>query len=166
MELTIAPLRFHSRLNASGKTYLYRIWNSPIPNVFERRFLTQIPEPLDEGAMDLAAARLCGTHDFRAFCSLKRMKKSTVRTLTDLKVERIGQEVRIRAQGDGFLYNMVRILAGTLIEIGLGRTDAGRAEEILLSADRSRAGYTAPPQGLILQEVYYGNSVRKDWTLQ
>ena len=73
--------------------------------------------------MDLAAAKLCGTHDFRAFCSLKRYKKSTVRTLTDLKVGRIGSEVRIQAQGDGFLYNMVRILAGTLIEIGLGSKD-------------------------------------------
>ena len=166
LEVTKAPPRFHSRLNAKGKTYVYRIWNSPVPNVFERRFLTQIPERLDEGAMDLAAAKLCGTHDFRAFCSLKRYKKSTIRTLTDLTVERIGSEVRIQAQGDGFLYNMVRILAGTLIEIGLGSRGVSQVEQILQSADRQQAGYTAPPQGLILQEVHYGEPAGKDWILQ
>lgn len=152
LSLEEADSRFHSRLNCKGKEYVYRIWNSTVPNVFERKYMARIPEPLDINKMNEAARQLEGTHDFKAFCSLKRYKKSTVRTLESLSVEKYGNEVRITARGDGFLYNMVRILAGTLIEVGLGKREIAG---ILESRDRQRAGYTAPPQGLILEKVWY-----------
>ena len=150
-----APERFHSRLNAKGKTYVYRIWNTDIPNVFERRFMTQIIPPLDVDSMRLAASQLTGTQDYRAFCSLKRYKKSTVRMIHRLDIEQHGQEIRIVACGDGFLYHMVRILAGTLIEVGLGSKDPWDMRCILESRNREEAGYTAPPQGLILHSIRY-----------
>ena len=150
-----APERFHSRLNAKGKTYIYRIWNADIPNVFERRFMTQIIPPLDIRLMRLAASELTGTQDYRAFCSLKRYKKSTVRMIRQLDIEQHGREIRIIACGDGFLYHMVRILAGTLIEVGLGNRDPRDMRRILESRNREEAGYTAPPQGLILHSIQY-----------
>lgn len=150
-----APERFHSRLNAKGKTYIYRIWNDDIPNVFERRFMTQIEPALDIDSMRLAASGLTGTRDYRAFCSLKRYKKSTVRTIRRLDIEQHGREIRIIAEGDGFLYHMVRILAGTLIEVGLGNRDPRDMGRILDSRMREEAGYTAPPQGLILHSIRY-----------
>ena len=155
IQLEEAEARFHSRLNAQGKTYVYRIWNSSVPNVFERRFVLRLAEKLDIEAMRAAARELTGTHDFRAFCSLKRYKKSTVRSIYSLEIEEEGPEIRLIVRGDGFLYNMVRILAGTLIEVGLGERKPEEMQTILASEDRLQAGYTAPPQGLILQEVWY-----------
>ena len=155
LEVTEAPPRFHARLSATGKTYVYRVWNSRRPNVFERRYVYQMPEELDLEAMERAAADLLGTHDFLAFCSNKHFKKSSVRTLTELRVERIGEEVRFTVTGDGFLYNMVRILVGTLLEIGLHRRPANCIPEILASRTREKAGETAPARGLCLMEVFY-----------
>ena len=120
LSLEPAPPRFHARLSCTGKTYVYRIWNSETPNVFERRYLWAVPQPLDAEAMKKAAALLCGRHDFAAFCSLKRSKKSTVRELRRLEILREGEELRLVFEGDGFLYNMVRILTGTLLEVGRG----------------------------------------------
>ncbi|MGE4549590.1 MAG: tRNA pseudouridine(38-40) synthase TruA [Intestinibacillus sp.] len=153
-----ADERFHARLHARAKRYVYRLWTGETPNVFERRYLTPRPEPLDLNAMRRAAALLTGTHDFRAFCSNKRYKKSTVRTIFEIKIERLGDEVRLRFFGDGFLYNMVRILTGTLVEVGMGQRSPESMAAILESRDRQQAGITMPPQGLILEEVLYENA--------
>ena len=155
LSLEEAPPRFHARLNCREKTYLYRIWNSPEPNVFTRRFQLRMEEPLDLAAMERAAALLCGRHDFAAFCSLKNPKRSTVRDLRAIRLEQEGSELCLFFTGDGFLYNMVRILTGTLLEVGLGRLSAEQMPQILSSLDRSQAGPTAPPQGLCLWEVKY-----------
>lgn len=150
-----APERFHARLNARSKTYRYRIWNSEIPNVLERSYLYPLPEPLDVSAMERAAADLVGTHDFRSFCGLKRFKKSTVRTITDITITQHGSEVRLEFTGNGFLMRMVRILAGTLVEVGLGRRAADAMPAVLAAQDRAAAGPALPAQGLALVRVEY-----------
>ena len=155
LSLEEAPPRFHARLSATGKTYRYRVWNSAAPNVFERRYVYQMPEPLDLAAMERAASDLLGTHDFLAFCSNKHLKKSSVRTITELQIQRIGPEIRFTVTGDGFLYNMVRILVGTLLEVGLHRREADGIPAILESRRRENAGETAPARGLCLMEVFY-----------
>lgn len=149
--------RFHSRYNAISKTYRYRIHTSTIPDVFARKYMyTYTDAPLDVSAMQEAAELLKGTHDFASFCGNKRMKKSTERTITDISIERVGDDIVMDYTGNGFLQNMVRILVGTLIEIGSGRRKAGEISDILDAKDRARAGYTAPPQGLTLMRVEYG----------
>ena len=150
-----APERFHARLNARSKTYRYRIWNSAIPNVLERSYLYVLPEPLDVAAMERAAADLVGTHDFRSFCGLKRFKKSTVRTITDIAITQDGAEVRLEFTGNGFLMRMVRILAGTLVEVGLGQREADSMPTVLAAQDRAAAGPALPAQGLALVRVEY-----------
>ena len=147
--------RFHARLNCREKTYLYRVWNSEAPNVFERRFLYPYPAPLDLEAMRRAAARLSGEHDFTAFCSMKHMKKSAVRRLERIEIRREGDEVRLFFTGNGFLYNMVRILTGTLLEVGAGQRSEESVLTALSSLDREQAGFTAPAQGLTLWDVRY-----------
>ena len=146
--------RFHARLNAREKTYVYRIWNSGMPCVFQRRYMTVIQEPLDLERMRRAALHLIGEHDFSAFCGNPKMKKSTVRHLRSIEIIREGQELQLRFTGNGFLYNMVRILTGTLIEVGTGQRDPDSVAA-LLGGKRADAGYLAPPQGLCLQEVFY-----------
>lgn len=153
--LEYAPPRFHARLSCRGKTYLYRVWNSESPNVFTRRFQYRLPDALDLDAMGRAAELLCGEHDFTAFCSLKNSKKSTRRRLRSIRLEREGDELLLYFTGDGFLYNMVRILTGTLLEVGMGRRAPEEMPELLLSGDRSRAGFTAPACGLTLWDLEY-----------
>lgn len=148
-------LRFHSRLNAKGKKYQYRIWNSRISNVFERKYMYQVPENLNMNTMLEASKQLVGTHDFISFCSNKRMKKSSVRTIYHIDIEKLGDEIRITYVGNGFLYNMVRILTGTLIEVGLGTRKPETIPSILAEKSREAAGVTAPAQGLSLVDVYY-----------
>ena len=150
-----APERFHARLNAHSKSYRDRIWNSEIPNVLERNYLYPLPEPLDVAAMEQAAADLVGTHDFRSFCGLKRFKKSTVRTITDITITQHGSEVRLEFTGNGFLMRMVRILAGTLVEVGLGQRAADAMPAVLAAQDRAAAGPALPAQGLALVRVEY-----------
>ena len=150
-----AEPRFHARLNATGKTYVYRVWTEECPNVFERKFLYTVTEPLDLAVMRAAAEHLTGTHDFMSFCANKRMKKSTVRTITALRIDKIGGELRFSVSGDGFLYNMVRILVGTLLEVGMGKRSAASIPALLDAKDRSQAGYLVPPHGLRLEAVYY-----------
>ncbi|MCI7638663.1 MAG: tRNA pseudouridine(38-40) synthase TruA [Clostridiales bacterium] len=146
--------RFHARLNAREKTYCYRIWNSDAPCVFERRFVAVMSEKLDMEAMKQAAGLLLGKHDFSAFCGNNKMKKSTVRELYAIEISRRGEEIQLRFTGNGFLYNMVRIMAGTLIEVGRGQR---RPEDIpdLFGGKREQAGFLAPAQGLCLEEVVY-----------
>ncbi len=146
--------RFHARLNAKSKTYCYRIWNSDKPCVFERRFVYVMEEKLDLDKMRRGAELLLGKHDFSAFCANKKMKKSTVRRIDAIEIERCGEEICITVTGNGFLYNMVRIIVGTLLEVGLERRSAEAVPE-LFGAAREEAGYLVPAQGLCLMEVTY-----------
>lgn len=155
LALEEAAPRFHARLSCTGKTYCYRVWNSASPCVFERRWVYVLPQALDLAAMERAAALLCGEHDFSAFCANKRMNKSAVRTLRRIELRREGEELRLYFAGDGFLYNMVRILTGTLLEVGLKQRRAEDIPAVLASRDRERAGFTAPARGLTLWDVEY-----------
>lgn len=155
ISLEEAAPRFHARLNCREKTYVYRVWNSMEPNVFERKYLYGYPAALDLDLMRRAGESLLGEHDFSAFCSNKHMKKSAVRQLKSIGIEHLGGEVRLTFTGNGFLYNMVRILTGTLLEVGSGQRSAESVRAALESLDRERAGFTAPAQGLILWDVRY-----------
>ena len=146
--------RFHARLNAREKTYCYRIWNSDAPCVFQRRFVAVMPEELSLEQMRRGAEWLLGEHDFSAFCGNKKMKKSTVRRLDSLEITRQGEEIQLTFTGNGFLYNMVRILTGTLIEVGRGER-AASSIPALFGGKREQAGFLAPAQGLTLMEVFY-----------
>ena len=152
--LETAPPRFHARLSCTGKSYLYRVWNSAAPCVFQRKYVSRVPEPLDIEAMRAAAGRLLGEHDFAAFATV-RGKKSTVRRLDAIDISRDGHEVHILLSGNGFLYNMARIITGTLLEVGAGRMEPGEIPAILDSRDRRRAGPTAEAKGLWLWETRY-----------
>lgn len=149
------PERFHARLSAKGKVYRYAIRLGAVPDVFRRKYMWHLPEPLDIAAMEQAAGYLTGTHDYRAFCSNRRYKKSTVRTVSAIEITRQGDDLYLTFRGDGFLYNMVRILTGTLVEVGLGQRKAEEMPAILASRERTAAGKTAPAQGLCLMEVVY-----------
>lgn len=146
--------RFHARLNAKEKTYRYRIWNTDTPCVFDRKFVVIFPEELDLEAMNRAATHLCGEHDFSAFCGNPKFKKNTVRFVRSIKIQRHEHELRIEVTGNGFLHSMVRIIVGTLIEVGRGERDADSVSA-LFGNKRAAAGFLAPAQGLCLQEVYY-----------
>lgn len=146
--------RFHARLNARRKTYCYRIWNSEAPCVFDRKYVYILPQRLDVAAMTRAAEAFLGEHDFSAFCANKKMKKSTLRRIDSLTILREGEELRILVTGNGFLYNMVRIMAGTLIEVGRGERSPDSIPS-LFGARREEAGFLAPAQGLCLMEVEY-----------
>lgn len=155
--LSVEPVqeRFHSRLSAIEKTYCYRIETTKIKNVFQRKYVYHLPEVLDIEAMRDAAGILTGTHDFISFCGNKHMKKSTVRTIRSIQIEQVGSELHITVAGNGFLQNMVRILAGTLVEVGEHKRSAAEMEQILEAKDRQCAGRMLPPEGLSLVEVRY-----------
>ena len=146
--------RFHARLNAKEKTYRYRIWNSEGPCVFDRRYVAVMQEALDLEAMKAAAEKLVGEHDFSAFCGNPKFKKSTVRYIRSIDIRREGGEVVLEYTGNGFLHNMVRILTGTLVEVGRGERSA-ESIPALFGGKRADAGFLAPAQGLCLMEVYY-----------
>ena len=146
--------RFHARLNAKEKTYRYRIWNSTAPCVFDRRFVAAMPGQLNLDAMACAADRLQGEHDFSAFCGNAKMKKSTVRYIRSIDIRKNGDEIVIDITGNGFLHNMVRILVGTLIEVGRGVRQPDSIPA-LFGGKRADAGFLAPAQGLCLMEVFY-----------
>ena len=147
--------RFHSRLNAKGKIYRYRVMTGKVPHVFDRRYVYEHPEKLDVAAMRRAANQLLGTHDFKSFTSAKRGKKSTVRTIESIEITENGEEVSFTYKGDGFLYHMVRILTGTLLEVGEGKRSFEEIPEILEAKNRGNAGFLAPAKGLALMEVFY-----------
>lgn len=153
--LTDAPPRFHARLSCTGKTYVYRVQNSPVPNVFERKYMYRIDEELDLEKMRSAAKLLLGEHDFSAFCSNKRMKKSAVRRVDEIRIDSLGSELRFAVSGNGFLYNMVRIIVGSLLEVGAQRMTQEALAAALKSKKRENAGPTAPACGLCLYEVRY-----------
>lgn len=155
LEAEHVPERFHSRLHAVSKTYLYRIETAKRADVFQRKYVYILGRTLDADAMERAALFLAGTHDFRGFSSLKRTRKSTVRTLELPEIRTEKSRVELHFTGDGFLYHMARIMAGTLIEAGLHERSPESVREVLESGDRSLAGFTAPPQGLFLADVRY-----------
>jgi len=146
--------RFHARLNAKTKTYVYRVWNSELPCVFERKFVYIDPRPVNLDAMIRASRDYLGQHDFSAFCANRNMKKSTERHIENFAIERQGNEILFTVTGNGFLHHMVRIMVGTLLEIGRGE----RPENCipgLFGASRSEAGALIPACGLCLMEVTY-----------
>lgn len=147
--------RFHARFHAKEKHYRYRIRTSSFKNVFARRFVWQYGRPLAIPAMEEAAANLCGTRDFTSFCGNKKFKKSAVRTVSSITFTERNGELLIDFRGDGFLQNMIRIMTGTLVEVGEGKRSADTIEDILAAKDRAAAGFTAPPEGLTLMEVRY-----------
>lgn len=149
------PQAFHPRFDCVKKTYEYRFWNAPVKNPKERLYSSHQAKPLDIERMNRGAAALVGRHDFASFCAAGSSVSSTVRTIFDCHVEREGDAVKIFVTGDGFLYNMVRIIAGTLMAVGLGKMPSEEVAEILESRDRRRAGQTAEPQGLTLLEIFY-----------
>lgn len=156
LEAVEVPLSFHARFDCLGKTYVYRLRFGVKPDLFLRDRCYQIPGTLDVEAMRQAAAYIKGTHDFRSFMTWggKEME-SYVRTVSELQLIREGDELRMEITGDGFLYNMVRIIMGTLVEVGMGRRRPEELPAALQAKDRSRAGHTAPPQGLYLARIYY-----------
>ncbi len=147
--------RFHARYRAVGKVYRYRIWNRTRHNVFLHHTALHVPEPLDLKRMGRALACLVGTHDLRSFTSLKSRKKSTIRTLFDARIEADDGVVDLFFHGDGFLMHMVRILTGTLVEVGHAKMGPTEMEAVLAAGDRSRAGPTVRSHGLCLMEVRY-----------
>ena len=150
-----APADFDARYSAIGKKYEYRIYNGPYLPPLMRLDHCFIPAPLDDRAMARAAAAFAGVHDFAAFAAADHRKGSTVREVFSCEVTRRGREILISVSGRSFLYNMVRIMAGTLIEVGLGKIPADAVPGIIASKDRKQAGRTAPAHGLTLAEVYY-----------
>ncbi len=150
------PLDFHARFDAKGKKYRYVVANGGDLDIFRRKYCYQVTTPLDVEAMQAAAKHIVGTHDFASFQSAGgQERETTVRTVYSLDVEKQGDDIIIEIAGDGFLYNMVRIIAGTLVEVGLGKRHAGEIKEIVAAADRTKAGHKAPAEGLYLVEVYY-----------
>lgn len=144
--------RFHARYNAKDKTYLYKIWNEEYTNPFERKFSTHVEKKLNVTSMKKAARHFIGEHDFTAFSNAKSKKKSMVRRIYAMDITESEGFILIRVRGDGFLYNMVRKMVGTLIDIGLGEKEADQIPVILESKDRSLAGF-ADATGLYLEKI-------------
>ena len=146
--------RFHARLNAKEKTYRYRVWNSQNPCVFDRKYVYICQDSFDVAAMREAAKYYLGEHDFSAFCANKNMKKSTVRFIKSFEISQTENEIVFTVTGNGFLHHMVRIMVGTLLEVGRG---ARKVESIpdLFAANRADAGQLVPSCGLCLMEVVY-----------
>ncbi len=154
-EVREASERFHSRYNATGKTYCYTCYVGELKPVFQRKYVTVLKEVPDVDLMRRAAADLLGTHDFASFCSNPRMKKSTVRKVDVIDIERKGSYLTFTYHGTGFLQHMVRILTGTLIEVGLGKRSPDSMPELLEAKKRALAGPTMPAGGLCLMKVEY-----------
>ncbi|MTI80769.1 MAG: tRNA pseudouridine(38-40) synthase TruA [Firmicutes bacterium] len=146
---------FHARFSAVKKTYVYTINNGKLPDPFLRRFTIHEPRLLDDKAMNDAAKYLLGEHDFKSFQAQGATVKTTVREITEADVERKGENIYISLTANGFLYNMVRIITGTLINVGLGKNTPEDVKAIIAGKDRTIAGPTVPPQGLCMERVYY-----------
>ena len=152
------PQSFHATLDARAKTYRYVIDNGPIADPFQLRYAWHVYHRLDAAAMARAAEHLRGRHDFHSFETHWPNRTSSVRTITHAAVEREGDRVVIEVEADGFLYNMVRSIAGTLVLVGAGKRPESWVAEVLAAEDRAAAGPTAPPQGLFLVRVRYDSA--------
>lgn len=150
-----AAADFHPRFDAHSKRYEYRIAMGPVVNPLRCRYVCGVHEELDLAAMQKGAEAFVGEHDFSSFCSAGAQTESKVRNVTKCEVYRDGGEIVIGVEGDGFLYNMIRILAGTLIDMGRGAKSPESMGRILESRDRTQAGPTAPPEGLTLIKILY-----------
>lgn len=150
------PMDFHARFDALGKRYAYQIYRGKLRNALLRNYSYHVPSKLDLAAMEQAAAVLVGTHDFKGFMAAGSPVKDTVRTLYKIEITEEGDILWLTFEGNGFLYNMVRILVGTLLEVGKGKMDLDQVRAAL-TEEKSRvlAGPTVPPQGLFLKEVFY-----------
>lgn len=153
----IVNKEFHARHDAKGKTYRYVINNAKKIDIFRKDYAFQVTTPLDIERMKAGAQYIIGTHDFKCFESAgSNPRETTVRTIFNLDIKRgSGCDVILEITGDGFLYNMVRIITGTLINVGLGKIEPRDVENIILSKDRGKAGFTAPASGLYLKKVIY-----------
>lgn len=149
------PAGFHARRSAHSKTYLYRILNRRPPPAVDRGRVWHVPKPIDVVAMADAAQHLLGHQDFASFEGPNSQAKGTVRNILAVDVRRVDAEIEFRVTGDGFLKHMVRNIAGTLVEIGLGKAKPAAMRPIIDAKDRRAAGQTAPPQALFLERVYY-----------
>lgn len=155
LKVDVAGERFHSRLHATGKVYEYHLQKKDCYQVFARKYRWQMTGDIDVKKMREASKLLLGKHDFRGFCTKASKKKSTVRELHKIAIVETEDEITLRFEGNGFLYNMVRILTGTLVEIGMGKRDVQSLIDILQTGKRRLAGETAPAQGLFLVQVKY-----------
>ncbi len=154
-EFEEASERFHSRYNASGKSYVYQIWNSEKVDPFMRSYHTHVAEPLDIKKMRKAAALFIGEHDFTTFTSAKAKKKSMVRNVTSIHIDQTDEEMLIKISGNGFLHNQVRRMVGVLIDIGTGKREPSVIPALIVAKDRAKCGVTAPAHGLFLEKVKY-----------
>ena len=155
LEVREASERFHARYKAVGKTYRYTCFDGPVKPVFDRKYYTAMDTVLDVEKMQQGAMYLEGEHDYKSFCGNSRMKKSTVRIVDTITISRRKGYVYFTFHGTGFLQNMVRIMVGTLLEVGLGRMEPEQVRDILEAKDRKVAGPTAPAKGLCLMKVDY-----------
>jgi tRNA pseudouridine38-40 synthase len=152
------PEDFHARFDVEEKEYRYYITNANERDIFKRNYQHHVTENLDIEAMLKACEHLKGTHDFSSFCAANsNVKGDKIRTIHNVSLEKVGEQLVFQVKGNGFLYNMVRIIVGTLIEVGLGKRDSEDIIKIIMAKDRSTAGHTAPAQGLYLWKVYYKN---------
>ncbi|MEL7625153.1 MAG: tRNA pseudouridine(38-40) synthase TruA [Clostridiales bacterium] len=152
-----AAADFHARFSAKEKTYVYQFYCHAVPSPFHRRYSYHVTYDLDLAAMQEAASYLEGSHDFRAFCAAGARTKTFVREIYECGLEKEGHLLRLFVRGNGFLWNMVRIIAGTLLEVGAGKRRPQDMPVLLGLGDRKLTGATLPPQGLTLQQVEYGS---------
>ena len=155
LQCSDAPEDFNARFSCKGKEYIYKIWNSNVKNPFLTNYALHYPYHLDAEMLDREVKDFIGTHDFSAFCAAGATTLSNVRTVTACSVKRDGDLITFSLTGDGFLYNMVRIMVGTAIYIGRGKIPQGSIPEIIKSKDRTKAGGTLPPYALYLNKVHY-----------
>lgn len=153
------PLDWHPRYQSQmTKTYEYHIYNAPVPNPLKRRYSAFVSFPMDVEKMKQGAGYLVGEHDFVSFCNVRTNVEDTVRRIDSIEIEKKGADITIRVTGNGFLYNMVRIIVGTLIRVGRGFYTPKKVKEILDAKERTEAGVTAPAEGLVLVEIRYGDT--------
>lgn len=149
------PQTFNARFDAVSKTYVYKLYSAPVTSPLREGLFAFVHKRPDAEKMRRAAAYLLGEHDFKVFQAAGGHVKTTVRTIFDLSIKEEGEEITFEVTGNGFLYNMVRIMVGTLYYVGIGKLDAEDIPDILSSGKRDRAGKTMPPEGLYLKEVRY-----------
>ncbi|MFZ3591123.1 tRNA pseudouridine(38-40) synthase TruA [Bacillus sp. DJP31] len=153
IDVSIVPDRFHARYNAKDKTYIYKIWNEEYTNPFMRKYSMHVDGKLDLAKMKTACQYFVGEHDFTTYSNAKSKKKSMVREIYALDIEENAGFIHVKVRGDGFLYNMVRKIVGTLIEVGLGEIEADRIPAIINSKERVLTGGMADPGGLYLEKI-------------